>query len=90
MRVIRRYEIPIDVDIYTLKVPKGYRILSLKDEDNVAALYCEVSEHRDPIDVTIMVFGTEATIPPGSTLKYIGSVWFYETLLPLHYYYELF
>lgn len=81
------YKFPLEItDSQVIKMPKGSRILSIKQQRNRVCLWAEVDTSEEIEDVTILCFGTGQVIPSYIKKEFIASLLLYSGDLVFHFF----
>lgn len=71
MTTIYKYQINV-TDLFSIKLPVGYEVLSIQVQDDVPFMWCKINEGAPTENVYFSVVGTGHQIPPVSK-KYLGT-----------------
>ncbi len=71
MKAIWKFPLKIQ-DEQKVRIPKGYRILSVHTQNNAPAMWAEVDRNADMGDVDVVITPTGGC-PPDDTFSYIGT-----------------
>lgn len=68
------YKYPLQVqDKQTIKLPSGYKILTVQVQDSIPCLWAMVDTSIDCVEVNIITYGTGSGILSDEELRYIGT-----------------
>lgn len=71
MKTIYKYQIHV-TDLFSIKLPVGYEVLSIQAQDDVPFMWCKVDKDAPTKNVYLSCIGTGHEIPP-SVKKYLGT-----------------
>lgn len=75
MKTIWKYDVPLDVDDFTLDVPEGSEILCLKTQNNIPHLWflIDVANINKLETRTFYIQETEYSFQDYNKMKYVGT-----------------
>lgn len=87
MKTIWKFELR-STDIQTLKVPKGYKVLTLQLQRGIPYIWIECDPNNDSTYLKLRTYGTghEITNEESERLSYVGTYLIHQDSIVLHVY----